>query len=228
MKAIFWDIDNTLLSFDEYVKHTMKEGFAHFGLKSYEPYMYDSFTTENNKLWRGIEEGTLTFGELEKVRWNNIFRVLDIDFDGVVFEKYFRAKLFDSAIPEAGAYEALDYLKKKYILCVASNGPYEQQVHRLEIADMKKYFDYIFVSEKVGASKPSGKFFAYAFEEINRNRDEIISPDETMIIGDSLTSDIEGGAKYGMQTCLYRRKKNVAVPDSVHVIDNLSRVTDFL
>ncbi len=228
MKAIFWDIDNTLLSFDEYVKHTMKEGFAHFGLKSYEPYMYDSFTTENNKLWRGIEQGTLTFGELEKVRWNNVFRVLDIDFDGVVFEKYFRAKLFDSAIPEAGAYEALDYLKKKYILCVASNGPYEQQVHRLEIADMKKYFDYIFVSEKVGASKPSGKFFAYAFEEINRNRDEIISPDETMIIGDSLTSDIEGGAKYGMQTCLYRRKKDIAVPESVYVIDNLSRVSDFL
>lgn len=228
MKAIFLDIDNTLLSFDEYVKHTMKEGFAHFGLKPYEPFMYDSFTTENNKLWHGIEQGTLTFQELEKIRWNNIFRVLDIDFDGVVFEKYFREKLFDSAIPEAGAYKALDYLKKKYILCVASNGPYEQQVHRLEIADMKKYFDYIFVSEKVGVSKPSADFFAYAFAEINRSRDEIILPQETMIIGDSLASDIEGGLRYGMQTCLYRRKKGIAVPDPLYVIDDLSQVTEFL
>ena len=43
MKAVFLDIDNTLLSFDGYVKQTMKEGFEHFGLKPYEPYMFDIF-----------------------------------------------------------------------------------------------------------------------------------------------------------------------------------------
>lgn len=41
MKAVFIDIDNTLLSFSKYVKHTMQTGFEHFGLKRYEPYMYD-------------------------------------------------------------------------------------------------------------------------------------------------------------------------------------------
>lgn len=44
MKAVFIDIDNTLLSFSEYVKQTMKSGFTHFGLKQYEPYMYDIFS----------------------------------------------------------------------------------------------------------------------------------------------------------------------------------------
>mgnify|MGYP000682470637 FL=1 len=73
MKAIFIDIDNTLLDFDEYVRTTMAEGFAHFGLPAYQPEMYHVFTTENNKLWRQIEEGTLTFEELQKVRWNRIF-----------------------------------------------------------------------------------------------------------------------------------------------------------
>ena len=87
MKLVLIDIDNTLLDFDAYIRRTMEEGFAHFGLRPYEPWMYDVFHRENNKLWRQIEEGTLTFPELEKIRWNNVFTALDMDFDGVVFEK---------------------------------------------------------------------------------------------------------------------------------------------
>ena len=203
LKAIFIDIDNTLLSFDEYVKQTMREGFAHFGLKAYEPWMYDKFTQVNNGLWRQIEDATLTFGELTKIRWNRVFEELGIDFDGPVFETYFRGALYDSAIPEEGAYELLDALKENYLLCAASNGPYEQQVHRLEVAGMKRFFDYIFISEKLGASKPSEEFFRCAFAELNSGREEAIMPADTIIIGDSLTSDIDGGRNYGMKTCFY-------------------------
>lgn len=203
MKVIFIDIDNTLLSFSEYVKHTMQTGFEYFGLKRYEPYMYDIFTEENNKLWRRIEQGTLVFSELEKVRWNIIFSRLGIEFDGTVFEKYFRCALYDSAIPMPYADETLRYLSGKYILCAASNGPYEQQVHRLEVAGMKRFFDYIFISEKLGASKPSEEFFRCAFAELNSGREEAIMPADTIIIGDSLTSDVEGGRSYGMKTCFY-------------------------
>ena len=225
MKAVFIDIDNTLLSFSEYVKHPMQRGFDHFGLKGDEPYMYDIFTEENNKLWRRIEQGTLVFSELEKVRWNIIFARLGFEFDGTVFEKYFRRALSDSAIPMPGANEMLRYLSGKYILCVASNGPYEQQVHRLEVAGMKQYFDYIFISEKLGASKPSEEFFSKAFAQFNSGREEAIIPADTIIIGDSLTSDIEGGRSYGMKTCFY----NVSGVESDiikadHVIDELNEV----
>lgn len=229
MKVIFIDIDNTLLSFSEYVKHTMQTGFEHFGLKRYEPYMYDIFTEENNKLWHGIEQGTLVFPELEKVRWNIIFARLGIDFDGTVFEKYFRRALYDSAIPMPYADEMLRYLSGKYTLCAASNGPYEQQVHRLEVAGMKRYFDYIFISEKLGASKPSEEFFKRAFAELNSGREEVIMPADTIIIGDSLTSDIDGGRNYGMKTCFY----NVGgvQSDSIkadYVIDELNEVEGIL
>lgn len=229
MKVIFIDIDNTLLSFSEYVKHTMQTGFEHFELKRYEPYMYDIFTEENNKLWHRIEQGTLVFSELEKVRWNIIFARLGIDFDGTVFEKYFRRALYDSAIPMPYADEMLRYLSGKYILCVASNGPYEQQVHRLEVVGMKRYFDYIFISEKLGSSKPSEEFFKRAFAELNSGREEVIMPADTIIIGDSLTSDIDGGRNYGMKTCFY----NVGgvQSDSIkadYVIDELNEVEGIL
>lgn len=224
MKVIFIDIDNTLLSFDEYVKHTMEEGFAAFGLKPYEPWMFETFTKVNNGLWQQIEQGILTFRELEKIRWNRVFEALGIVFDGVVFEKYFREALYESAIPEEGAYELLEHLNEKYLLCAASNGPYQQQVHRLEIADMKKYFTHLFVSEKIGVSKPAAEFFDRAFQIINEGEKEPVLPEECMMIGDSLTSDIKGGQMYGMKTCFYRRRKEVSVGTEVFVADTLEEV----
>ena len=230
IKAVFVDIDNTLLSFDEYVRQTMKNGFEHFNLKPYEPYMYDIFEKENNALWRKIEQGVLTFPELQKIRWNLVFEKLGISFDGPVFEKYFREALHESAIEEPGAQEMLAYLKSKYILCVASNGPYEQQVHRLELADMRKYFDYVFVSERMGVSKPAREFFEKAFSQLNENRTDKIFPEETMIIGDSLTSDMAGGLQYGMKTCYYRRNSGSAMPDERinFVIDHLDQISRYI
>ena len=224
MNVIFMDIDNTLLDFDECVRRTMQTGFAHFGLKAYEPYMYDVFTRENNALWHRIELGTLTLEELQKIRWSNIFHTLGISFDGIVFEKYFRDSLFHSAIPVDGAYDMLSYLHEKYVLCAASNGPYAQQIHRLELADMKKYFSHFFISEKIGASKPSADFFDYAFRELGN-----ISPADAVIIGDSLTSDMEGGLCSGMKTCFYRRNPQTPVPAGINwVIDNLRDVRKIL
>ena len=206
MKLIFIDIDNTLLDFDAYVKQTLEKGFERFNLIKYTPEVYTTFTHENNKLWHRIEDGSLTFQELEKIRFNIIFKALGITFDGPVFEKYFRSQLYDCAIPVEGSLELLRRLSKDYILAAASNGPYDQQLHRLDISGMKEFFPYIFISEKAGASKPDKAFFDYAFDVINQNADSSIDPAECLIIGDSLTSDMEGGRRYGMKTCFYMRK----------------------
>lgn len=204
MKAAFLDIDNTILDFDEYVRQTMKSGFSHFNLNPYEDYMFNIFNEENNKLWHQIEKGELTFEELRKNRWNIIFSKIGICFDGTIFEKYFREALMDSAIVINGAEEMLIALRKKnIIICAASNGPYNQQLHRLEIAGLKKYFDYFFISEKLGCSKPSSEFFIKAFSEINLKGKIDINLRECIILGDSLTSDIAGGKMAGMKACYY-------------------------
>lgn len=99
MKAIFIDIDNTLLDFDAYVRESMRAGFARFGLRPYEPWMYDIFVRENDKLWQAIERSELTFARLQEIRWNTVFRALGIEADGIAFERYFREALHESAIP---------------------------------------------------------------------------------------------------------------------------------
>ena len=80
IKVVLIDIDNTLLSFTGYVKEAMKEGFSFFGLKPYTEAMFPVFKSINDSLWEQIEQGTRTFEELEKSRWNLIFKELGIDF----------------------------------------------------------------------------------------------------------------------------------------------------
>lgn len=225
MKTVFLDIDNTLLDFDAYVKTSMIRGFRHFSLREYEDWMYDVFVEENTKLWRRIEEGTLVFEELNKIRWNIVFARLDIDFDGVVFEHYFQEALNESAIPVEGAYELLEALHGKYMIAAASNGPSYQQNHRLQLSGMKKYFDYIVVSEDAGASKPSREFFDYAFKVLNEGREEKITPADCLMIGDSVTSDIAGAVQYGMHACFYRRDpaKSCRIA-GVHTADSLKQI----
>ena len=194
IKAVFLDIDGTLLDFEACVEESMRLGLIERGI-DYKPEMLDTFHRINNGLWRDLEQGKLTFEKLLEIRWATVFTELGIDLDGPEFEKYFRAILHESAIPMAGAYEVLDYLKAKYRLFAASNGPHEQQTERLRKADMLKYFEEVFTSGKIGAEKPGSEFFTYCFDKVTD-----IKPEESVMLGDSLTSDMKGGFDFGMKT----------------------------
>ena len=201
IKAVFMDIDNTLLDFDAAAQEGMERCFQDAGL-TYEPEMFSVFKEENNKIWEKIEQGILTMDDLPCVRWQAILKKLGLEADGVAMEMLFRKCLFYSAVPVEGAKEILDHLHGKYILCTASNGPYEQQISRLKKADMLKDFDHCFVSEKIGVDKPDVRFFERCLEQLPG-----VKAEECMIVGDSLTADIAGGLAAGMETCWFCREK---------------------
>ncbi|MBQ0010215.1 MAG: YjjG family noncanonical pyrimidine nucleotidase [Ruminococcus sp.] len=228
LKAILIDVDNTLLSFDGYVRESMKNGFAAFGLPPYREEMFDTFTRINNGLWKQIERGELTLPELRKVRWNRIFAELGIDFDGACFEEYFFKSLYDSAIPEPGAMDLLRVLHGRHTLCVASNGPYAQQVNRLRVGGMLPFFDHLFISEEIGAQKPSAAFFEACIHRINEK--ETVLPEEILMIGDSLSSDMAGCPALGIRTCFYNPKgKDVPKePKLDYVISHLHEIESIL
>ena len=85
---------------------------------------------------------------------------------------------------------------------------------------MKRYFDWFFVSERLGASKPARAFFDGALAALNDGCEAAIAPKDCVIIGDSLTSDMAGGRQYGMKTCYYRR------PGAAEGTDVTWQVTD--
>ncbi len=226
IRVVLFDVDNTLLSFSGYVKESMASGFRHFGLPPYEAGMFEVFERINNGLWRQLERGELTFGELIAVRWNRIFDALGIDFDGAAFEDYFRRQLFHSAVLEPGAKEIL---QPKYKLGIASNGPYDQQLNRLRVGGLDGFFSHFFVSGRVGASKPQAAFFDACMAELRADGMPELQPEEVMIIGDSLTSDISGGRNAGMRTCLYCPGGHAAEPcPADHAVSMLADIREIL
>ncbi len=228
IKLIFIDIDNTLLDFDEYTKKSLEEGFKKFNISNYNDHVLETFHRENDILWQRLERKEISLKELRETRFDIIFHKLGIDFDGKTFEKFYSDALYESAIPIENSIGMLEYLSKKYILATASNGPYFQQLHRLEIADMKKYFTFFFISEKLGYSKPSKEFFIEAFKEINLGKANEISPNETLIVGDSLTSDMAGGRNYGIKTCFFDKHKKGIKPDVDFAINDLEHIRNVL
>ncbi len=197
IKVAFVDVDNTLLDFNACAKDSMIKAGGEMGITLPDNVM-DTFLPINNALWAEIEKGTLTLKQLHEVRWNKVLSALGKTGDGIEFEKRFKSHLQISFVKVKQAEEFLRYLSCKYLICVASNGPYEQQRYRLEKAGLLDFVDFLFVSETVGVAKPSPKFFDHCFDKIKD-----FKPSQCIMIGDSLSADIEGAKKYGLKTCWF-------------------------
>ena len=107
IKAVLIDIDNTLLHFDKCAEKSMRLAFDEFNITPPNDFL-STFTHINDGLWKEIEKGTLTKEELHKIRFVKVLKALNVDFDGLIFEKRFRhnlkicAELVDGAIEELG------------------------------------------------------------------------------------------------------------------------------
>lgn len=191
-KAVFLDIDNTLLDFDACSEEAIRLGFEERGLR-WEHGFYATFRRVNDALWQQLERGELTLEELYAVRFDRVFGAMGVRVDGAEFERGFRLRLHDLAIPMAGAGALLRALWGRYRLFAASNGPHEQQLNRLQSSGLLPFFEDVFTSQRMGYNKPGRNFFDACFALLPG-----LSPADCVMVGDSLTADIAGALDYGM------------------------------
>lgn len=225
IKAVLLDVDNTILDFNAGAMESMQAVFSDWNMQ-YEPWMFPVFLEANVFLWEEIEKNRLTREELYKIRWKVIFEKLQLGGpDPEAFDADFRKYLAESAAPIEGAYEILEYLSEKYILCIASNAAHARQVKRLTKANMLRYIRHLFSSEEIGHSKPEKAFFDACLARLGG-----ITAAETVVIGDSLTADIAGGVGSGMKTVWYNHTHE-AVPADLqadYVVNTLCEIKDIL
>ncbi len=224
IKAVMLDIDNTLLDFSKCSYLSMQKSFAQHGLPFSEK-VFTTFTKVNEELWKSIERGEYTRDQLHKERWNKIFGMLNIDYDGVKVEQSFLENLYDCVVVIDGAIELVKYLSSKYPVYTASNAPNDQQYNRLKISGIYPYLTKVFTSEALGVDKPQKEFFDKCFAQMDG-----ILPEQTIMIGDSLTADIKGGKLYGMQTLWYNHDK-VLEPEQKfydYKVDSLNQIKNIL
>ena len=72
------------------------------------------------------------------------------------------------------------------------------QEGRLKSSGIGRYFEKVFISEVIGYNKPAKEYFERCFEEIPG-----LQLSRCIIIGDSLSSDIQGGINAGIRTCWF-------------------------
>ncbi len=125
--------------------------------------------------------------------------------------------LFDGAEQTLAALS--DKTGGKYKVYIATNGVREIQLGRLK--RLEKYCRKIFVSEDLGVIKPQKEFFASMLSEIGE------TPQNCLMIGDSLSSDIAGGNAAGMDTCWFNTRGHQA-DGSVRPTYEIERLTDLL
>lgn len=225
IKAVFIDIDDTLLDFGKCAEYSMSESYKDFGLK-FDGYMFPVFQEINAGLWHRLEKGEIEKSDLYGKRWVTVLGKFGITgIDGNEFERHFQKHISESAEKVDGAEELLIYLSSKYKIYAASNGPHGQQIKRLEKANLLEYFTDIFTSELLGVQKPDTAFFDACF-----CRADNIKPEEAVLIGDSLHADISGGIKYNMKT-IWFNKKNNGTDRSVHpayTVNSLSEIKNII
>ena len=171
--TIFIDIDNTLLDFDKCAYLSMKSSFEDCGLP-FDDNMFATFERINLALWHRLEDKIITKEQLFKLRWPTVLAGIGIDYDGNDMEARFKHYLYTYAVAIEGAESLLRYLSQKYKIYATSNATYEQQISRLKSAGFDKYFSGYFISEKVGAEKPSKEFFDHCFNHLTVSKDEVV------------------------------------------------------
>lgn len=200
IRNVLFDLDDTLFDFHKAEKIALTKTLVHFGVDPTEETLA-LYSTINAAHWKRLELGEISREEVKVGRYRELFKTIGVECDPVKATAYYESMLAIGHYFMPGAPELLEELYRKYRLYIVSNGTAKVQEGRIGSSGIAKYMDGIFISQILGANKPDKQFFDICFAEIPD-----FSLSETVIIGDSLSSDIKGGINAGITTVWFNPK----------------------
>lgn len=219
--VILWDVDDTLLDFEYSMVHALEKTLAEIGVETTKE-MIASYSVINKNWWDRLEKGLVTKAQLLPGRFTDFFEVYDIDCPDINgFLAHYQENLGMFYRINDDSLAICKTLKGKCKQCVVTNGVTSTQLKKLKLSGFYDVMDDVFISEHLGAPKPSKTFFDRVLEtmpDIEKNR--------ILIVGDSLSSDMLGGNNAGIDTCWYNpyNKQNDTAVEIKYTIRNLKEV----
>lgn len=208
--TVLMDLDDTILDFHKAEQGALKKALRNIGVEPTEAVLA-RYSEINLSQWKLLERGKLTQEQVKVNRYHIFFEELGIDASPEETARYYEKSLaFEHELVE-GASALLEKLRGTYRLYAASNGTYEVQRQRIADSGIGVYFEDFFISKKIGFHKPDKKFFEYCFSHIPN-----FCAGETVMVGDSLTSDILGGKNAGLKTIWFQEDKSVTDDGTIH------------
>lgn len=195
--TILFDIDDTLMDFrksetaalhNTFMEHDLPTGFADY---------HGSYRKISQVLWQDLEHGKIAIRDLGIERFKRLFLEHQLDISAEAFSKLYLDFLGQESHLMPGADELLESLEG-CTLAVITNGFGEVQKARIQNSTLSSRFEHVIISEETGYQKPHSGIFDYAFRQLG-----LSSKEGVLMVGDSLSSDIQGGHNYGIDTCWY-------------------------
>ena len=224
-EILLWDIDQTLLDFDKSQDYALKFSFHNFGMDVDET-IVSRYSAINDSDWKRMELGEVTKNELLTGRFETLFLEFGIkEIASKDFAQIYQKALGSVFYFKDNAFELCSKLKGKVRQYAVTNGVSATQRNKIHLTGLDQIFEYIFVSEEIGYPKPNLEFFTRCFAMIPDFQKE-----KTIIVGDSLSSDIKGGNNAGISCCWYNPngKENHTNLKIDFEIRNLWEVEDIL
>lgn len=211
--TILWDVDGTLLDFSASEEACIRRCFDKYGVPI-NRHELEWYSECNHSYWKRLERGEITRSQVYLGRFEDFFEYLGVsNIPAEQFNDEYQEALGLSVVMQDGAMEICRYLKDKggYRQYVVTNGSAVAQKGKLKSSGLGALMDGVFISEEIGAEKPSKEFFDVCGAHIPD-----YEPSKTMIIGDSLSSDMAGGNNAGI-TCCWFNPGGAQRPDGVRI-----------
>ncbi|KRN46783.1 HAD superfamily phosphatase [Weissella viridescens] len=194
---LIFDLDDTLLDFKGGEIAGLKNVFAKQGFDTVlQEKAFNEYTRINWELWSAFEKGEISKQTIHQTRFDKLLVSLGVAGDGSAFERQYREELNHNYRIIDGAEAFLAHLKQSgYHLIAGTNGEAQTQHLRLEHTGFDSYFEQVYISDEMGVAKPDPGFYTQIF-----NENPEMTKNNTVMIGDGLASDIQGGTNFGIDT----------------------------
>lgn len=224
--TLLWDMDETLLNFAAAERAAINALFQEFGFGECSDAMLERYSKINRSYWERLERKELTKPEILVGRFRDFFEAEGLDSTvAAEFNEKYQLSLGDTIVFRDDSYNIVKSLRGKVKQYVVSNGTIAAQTKKLRLSGFGELMDGVFSSEDLGVEKPDILFFEKVFEKIHPE-----DKSQVMIVGDSLTSDIQGGNNAGIMTCWYNPEQKPYQGDLRidHEIRDLHEVYDLI
>lgn len=205
--TILFDLDDTLFDFHRAEAAALSETLRRLGLLVTDAVLA-RYSGINREQWELLERGLLTREQVLLRRYALLFAETGIDRKPEDAQALYEVLLSEQHMLIPGAEAVLAALKPRYRLCAVSNGTASIQHRRLRESGLEGYFSGIFISQELGADKPSPVFYDRCFASPVLQG---VPREDCIAVGDSLTSDILGAANAGIRSVWYNPKRKSPV-----------------
>ena len=203
-EMIIFDADETLFDFKKSEKVSLESTLREFNLDYEEDYHLEVYKEINSAVWKELEEGLITQKELNDLRFQRLLERLKINKNAIDIADTYIKHLSRASFLYENSFDLIENLSKAYRMAILSNGLKEVQNNRLGKSTIAKFFEVIIISEEVGLAKPDPAIFQLLFDRTNS-----LDKSKVLMVGDSLSSDIQGGINFGIDTCWFNAEGTI-------------------